>query len=191
VRSVTSGGAPLSEHWRKGEVVRVLRLHRPDVLILQGQSTEPLTAQAEFFRYAQLLKAEADRVGARTILFQTWARPPGDEFYSQPESGGSPGNMQRRLNDAYDSVALRLDAEVARVGQAFEIAKGRAPDVSLTDGTQHPTLAGSYLAAAVLFQTIFRSSATSRFTADLPKASASALRAAAVATAARARRGPS
>jgi len=182
VWSVVSGGAPLSELWRSGEVVRMLRLHRPDVLVLQGQSTEPLAAQSDFFLHAELLKTEADKIGARTILFETWARPPGDDFYSRPESGGSPAVMQRRLDDTYEWLANQLDAEVSRVGESFEGARARLPDVPLLDGTQHPTVAGSYLAAAVLFQSLFHASPLeTTFTAGLPELSAIALQRAAVA----------
>lgn len=182
VWSVVSGGAPLSELWRSGEVVRMLRLHRPDVLVLQGQSTEPLAAQSDFFLHAELLKTEADKIGARTILFETWARPPGDDFYSRPESGGSPAVMQRRLDDTYEWLANQLDAEVSRVGESFEGARARLPDVPLLDGTQHPTVAGSYLAAAVLFQSLFHASPLeTTFTAGLPESSAIALQRAAVA----------
>lgn len=176
VRSVTRGGATLESHWRSGDAARALREQRPDVLILQGQSAEPLVAEAAFARHAQLLKAEADSVGARTILFQTWARPVGDPFYSNPVSGGSPAAMQARLNRAYDSLARRLGVEVARVGEAFALARREAPEVRLLDGSQHATLAGSYLAAAVLFKAICNASPRgATFTAGLPGTTAGAL----------------
>lgn len=177
VWSVSSGGAQLSEQWKKGDAVRMLRQHRPDVLVLQGQSTEPLTAQSDFYRYGQLLKEEADRVGARTVLFETWARPQGDAFYAWSESGGSPAAMQRRLDDAYEWLARQLDAGLAPVGEAFEVARTRLPSVHLLDGTQHPTVAGSYLAAAVICRSLFPGSPPATgFTAGLPESDAAALR---------------
>lgn len=180
VYSVTSGGATLAEHWRRGDAVRALRNRRPDVLIIQGQSAEPLTAAADFARYAQLLKDEADSVGARTVLFQTWARPYGDPFYSRSASGGSPAAMQAKLNHAYDSLAQRLQVDVARVGEAFAFVQRSAPDTALLDGSQHATVAGSYLAAAVLFRTLCRCSPLgATFTAGLPHTAARALREAA------------
>ena len=187
VYSVTNSGAPLAEHWRKGEAVRALRTRRPDVLIIQGQSTEPLTAAADFARYAQLLKAEADSVGTRTILFQTWARPSGDTFYSWSDSGGSPAAMQARLNQAYDSLAQHLHVEVARVGEAFSLVQRQSPGVQLLDGTQHATLAGSYLAAAVIFQSLHHCSPVgATFTAGLPDTAVSTLQVAAAAVSSRA-----
>lgn len=186
VRAVTAGGATLSAHWRSGDAVRALREHRPDVLILQGQSTEPLTSASDFSLYAILLKAEADSVGARTVLFQTWARPHGDGFYSSPASGGSPVAMQARLNAAYESLARQLDASVARVGEAFSLVQRESPAISLLDGTQHATLAGSYLVAAVVFQSLEGSSPVgATFGAGLPPSVVTALQAAAATTAAR------
>lgn len=180
VHSVTGGGARLEDHWRIGEAARALRKRRPGVLVIQGQSTEPLNAAADFARYATLLKAEADAVGARTILFQTWARPPGDPFYSRPASGGSPAAMQARLNQAYDSLALELNVDVARVGEAFSLVQRQSPEIPLLDGSQHATRAGSYLAAAVIFRALHRSSPVgASFTAGLPQATASALQRAA------------
>jgi hypothetical protein len=182
VHAVTSGGARLEDHWKKGEAVRALRTHRPDVLVIQGQSTEPLNAAADFARYARLLKAEADAVGARTILLQTWARPSGDPFYSRPVSGGSPAAMQARLNQAYDSLALGLNVDVARVGEAFSLVQQQSPEIPLLDGSQHATRAGSYLAAAVILRALQRSSpAGASFTAGLPQATASTLQRAAAA----------
>ena len=160
----------------------MLRLHRPDVLVIQGQSTEPLTDPSGFFLAAELLKEEADEIGARTILFETWARPAGDAFYARPESGGSPATMQARLDDVYRWLGDQLGVEVAGVGRAFETAATRLPGVPLLDGTQHPTAAGSYLAAAVLFRCFFHSSPLETgFTAGLPESVARALRRAAMA----------
>jgi hypothetical protein len=177
VLTVVGEGAHLADHWSKGEAVQVLRTHRPDVLVLQAQGTEPLAARDDFLRYAELMKAEADKVGARTILFETWARPPGDVFYAQPESGGSREAMQIRLRDTYEWAANRLGAQMAPVGQAFDIGMTRLPDVPLLDGTQHPTLAGSYLAAAVLFQSLFHASPLDTpFTGGLEESTAIALR---------------
>jgi hypothetical protein len=128
------------------------------------------------------MKAEADQVGARTILFETWARPAGDVFYAQPESGGSPEAMQLRLRDTYEWAANRLGAEVAPIGQAFAIAMTRLPEVPILDRTQHPTVAGSYLAAAVLFQSLFHASPLDiPFTGGLAESSATALRGVALA----------
>src|SRR5260370_13261094 len=48
VHSITPGGALFYDHWKRGEVVARLREQRPNFLILQGQSVEPLLAARNF-----------------------------------------------------------------------------------------------------------------------------------------------
>ena len=170
IRSITPGGALFYNHWRNGKAVAMLREQPPNFLILQGQSTEPLFASQNFNYYAGLFKAEADRVHATTVLLSTWARPASDPYYQDPTSGGSPAEMQKRLNSAYATLAMNLDAKLAPVGLAFEYAHRDAPSIELLDGTQHPSPAGTYLAAAMLFRVLFDSSGvTSGYYGGLPK----------------------
>ncbi len=159
VESITPGGATFYDHWKRGLALAKLRERHPTFLILQGQSVEPLSASQNFFYYARLFKSEADQIGTKTVLFSTWARPAGEAYYKEPASGGSPVEMQARLNSAYASLAHNIGATLAPIGIAFEQAQHDAPTIALLDGTQHPSPAGTYLAAAVLFRTVFNSTA--------------------------------
>ena len=158
VRSITPGGAFFYDHWKRGQAVARLREQHPNFLILQGQSMEPLSAPQNFSYYAGLFKTEADHVHATTVLFSTWARPDGDPYYTEPTSGGSPTEMQTRLNSAYASLAQTTGATLAPVGVAWERAQRVASEIQLLDGTQHPSPAGTYLVAAVLFRVVFNTS---------------------------------
>lgn len=158
VYSVTPGGAFLSDHWKRGQALAVLRAQHPNFLILQGQSVEPLLAPQNFTNYARLFKTEADQLQAKTLLFSTWARPDGDAYYKDPTSGGSAIEMQARLNSSYSTLAQAIGATLAPIGLAWQRAHEVAPQIQLLDGTQHPSPAGTYLAAAVLFRTLFNSS---------------------------------
>lgn len=159
VCATTPGGAMFYHHWKKGEALSILREWRPSFLVLQGQSTEPLSESENFVYYARLFKSEADLIPTKTILFSTWARPAGDPYYKEVCSGGCPVEMQRRLNTAYASLANKIGAAFAPVGVAWECVPRVAPTIGLLDGTQHPSPAGTYLAAAVLFRTMFNSHA--------------------------------
>lgn len=168
--SITPGGAFLYDQLKHGQAVALLREKHPQFLIVQGQSLEPLIASQSFSQSAARLKVEADHAGATTILFATWARPAGDPFYKESASGGSPAAMQARLNLAYATVAKSTGATLAPVGIAFSRAQQLRPEIRLLDGTQHPSPAGTYLAAAVLFRAMFAASATeSAYYGDLPK----------------------
>jgi hypothetical protein len=173
VTSITPGGAFLYDHWKRGEAVALLREKRPKFLVLQGQSIEPLFAPQSFSRSAALFKTEADQVGATTVLFETWAHPAGDPYYKDPKSGGSPAAMQTRVDSAYATLAKETGATLAPIGVAWEQAQRIAPEIRLLDGTQHPSRAGTYLAAAVLFRTMFNISPTgSSYYGGLPKETA-------------------
>lgn len=170
VSSVTPGGAFLYDHWKQGQALALLREKHPNFLVLQGQSTEPLSATKSFSHCAALFKAEADHAGAKTILFATWARPAGDPYFKDPTSGGSPAAMQAGLNSSYADVANKIGAILAPVGIAWEHAQQSSPKIRLLDGTQHPSPSGTYLAAAVLFRAMFNASpAESTFYGGLPK----------------------
>lgn len=176
VSSITPGGAFLYDHWKQGRAVAMLREKHPNFLVLQGQSTEPLSARESFSRSAALFKAEADRAGATTVMFATWARPANDPFYKELASGGSPEAMQAGLDLAYALVAKNIGARLAPVGVAFERTQTEFPKIVLLDGTQHPSPAGTYLAAAVLFRTMFNASPVeSKFYGSLPKEVANSL----------------
>jgi hypothetical protein len=84
--------------------------------------------------------------------------------------------MQARLNSAYASLAQAIGATLAPVGLGFERARIDAPTIQLLDGTQHPSPAGTYLAAAILFRAIFNTSAVgSIYHGPLPETTAHTL----------------
>jgi hypothetical protein len=157
--AITPGGALLMDHWKNDQTRARLQQGKADLLILQGQSVEPVYGTQNFFDYAGRFKADADRAGTRTLLMSTWARPAGDAFYQVAESGGSPAEMQLRLNKAYAELAVRIGAGHAPVGVAWQVAQRDCSDIQLLDGSQHPSKAGTYLAAAVLFHAIFPAAA--------------------------------
>jgi len=173
VRSITPGGATFYDHWKRGQALAQLRELHPNFLILQGQSVEPLAMRQNFCYYARLFKTEADQIETKTVLFSTWARPSSDAYYKESSSGGSSLEMQMRLNSAYASLAQDIGARLAPIGAAWQRAQEVAPEIQLLDGTQHPSPAGTYLAAAVLFRTIFDSSPVgSTYYGGLPQTTA-------------------
>ena len=77
------------------------------------------------------------------MLYETWARR------SDPDS-------QAVLTEAIATIAAELSLAVASAGQAWQrvLAGSAAPVLHDRDGS-HPTLAGSWLAAAVIAMTAF------------------------------------
>lgn len=142
-RMVTRGGATLKLHWEMGNALKAIGEGGWDYVVLQDQSTLPITDPATTHRYARLFDAEIKKVGAKTIFFLTWARQ------HQPEN-------QAKLNDTYLSIARELGARVAPVGIAW--AEGFKEDANLalhTEDQSHPNPTGSYLAACVFYAILF------------------------------------
>jgi hypothetical protein len=93
-------------------------------------------------RHAETVRA----AGARPIFFMSWA------YADHPE-------MTAGLAAAYTRLGNETGALVIPAGLAFARARGLQPDVQLyIADKRHPTLAGSYLAAAVSYAALFGTS---------------------------------
>jgi hypothetical protein len=76
--------------------------------------------------------------------------------YVEPHELYDPG-MLEKIENTYIPVGNGLDALVIPVGLAFDRAYERRPEIELHktfDGT-HPSLLGTYLAACVVYQSIY------------------------------------
>ncbi|MBD2644828.1 SGNH/GDSL hydrolase family protein [Nostoc linckia] len=139
---VVVGGATLKSHWRSGKALRLLKTKRWDYVVLQEQSTLPITNPKEMYKYASLFDAEIKRVNSQTVFYLTWAKQ------NQPET-------QQILTDSYMTIAKELKAKVAPVGIAWQKVQEANPKLNLYSSDQsHPSPIGSYVAASV-FYTIF------------------------------------
>jgi len=138
-----AGGASLRMHWNKGVARETIERTRPDVVVLQEQSTLPIKNAKRFHENVRLFDEAVRASGARTALYLTWARR------HAPET-------QRALTDAYTAIGAELGALVVPVGVAWErvCATPGAPDLYDADGS-HPSAAGSYLAACTFFAALF------------------------------------
>ena len=118
-----------------------------DVVVLQEQSSTPITAPDTMLRYGTQLGELAKRAGAKVLLFQTW--PTIDATASTPA-----------IRTAYANLARALDATVVPVGDAWAQLLTDRPELPLylEDGT-HPTPIGSYLAACLFHNALFNRSA--------------------------------
>ncbi len=150
---VAVGGATLKRLWEAGKALETLKRDRWNYVILQEQSTlgpapivdgvVQISNPKNFHDYARLFDAEIKKVGAKTILFLTWAR------HNHME-------QQTVLTNAYQAIAKELKAMIAPVGIAWEQALKENPQLALHQHDKsHPTEAGSYLAACVIYATIF------------------------------------
>jgi hypothetical protein len=122
-----------------------------DLVILQGGSGEPLreSRRRVFSETARQLSAVIRETGAEVALYMTPA-------YSNVHARYDPA-MIDKISSLYIDVANEIGALVIPVGLAFEEAYKRRPEMVLHkffDGS-HPELEGTYLAACVVFATLY------------------------------------
>lgn len=166
LKSMTISGGVLADH--AGGLEQMLDLRPWDVVVLQGHSLEAIeTDRAAGF--ARALTAFSGRIraeGARPVLFMTWA------YADRP-------GMTPRLDEAFTRLGSQLDLEVVPVGLAFARALEEMPGLALhTVDKIHPSLAGTYLAAAVFYAALYdRTPENLDYDAGLPADSARRLRA--------------
>jgi hypothetical protein len=152
-KSATVGGAALwhhpIDHWLG---VGNLGVDEPfQWVILQGGSFETLGPDrlARFRETATAFVRKIRAIGATPALYMTHA-------YVAPHRRAAPG-MTEQVARAYIDLGNELDVMVIPVGLAFQRAYAERPDLALHetfDGT-HPNLAGTYLAACVVYRSIY------------------------------------
>lgn len=160
VESVLVDGATLWDHWATTGARERVESGAFDVVVLQGQSTEPIRdargGMTGFYFAAQYFIQAAVDHGEEVVFFVTWARRAGHPDYELLRLG-DPTTMTRDLESGYWGGAgwLADQASYAHVGMAFQIALAELPEIDLYDADgSHPSAAGSFLAACVLSQMI-------------------------------------
>ena len=143
---VVVGGATLKSHWKRGKALRLLKAKRWDYVVLQEQSTLPITNPKEMYKYASLFDSEIKRVNSQTVFYLTWAKQ------NQPET-------QQILTDSYMNIARELKAKVAAVGIAWQKVQEANPKLNLYNSDEsHPSPIGTYVAACVFYTIFFQDS---------------------------------
>ncbi len=147
-RSMTRSGAYLGSHENRLHDQSTRQLW--DVVVFQGHSMEPISpkkSKREYFeKSAKKMSKIAHSAGSKVVYLMTWARK------KHPE-------QTQDISKAYQEIAKETGGYVAPVGLAFEQSMKKYPEIELyrRDG-RHPSLEGTYLAAAVFFATLYNRS---------------------------------
>ena len=146
-RLISVGGASLRTHWNKGDAQRAISTGKYDYVVLQEQSTLPVKNAERMHDNVRLFDGRIKATGARTALYMTWARK------REPQN-------QKLVTAAYTSIAEELGATLIPAGVAWQafMAKHKSPVLHDKDAS-HPTLAGSLLAACVVYAVLLKRSA--------------------------------
>jgi hypothetical protein len=149
------GGYSLRMHLKSRTALIKIKNGHYSHVVLQGHSLSAVDHPDELAEDAERFNAAIAASGSRTVLYETWARKPNTSLYRKHSFVRTFDDMVRRIDTTYLGIARRLHVELAPVGGAFVRAFRSEPGVQLwgSDGS-HPTLAGSYLAACVLYGAI-------------------------------------
>jgi hypothetical protein len=140
--SVVVGGLSLEDHWNQGTALRRINEGGWSIVVLQqGPSSLPEN-QASLRDWTARFDAVIRANGARTALYMVW-----------PESNRL--EAFDAVSGSYARAAEGVGGMLFPVGEAWRGAWRRDPGVALygPDGF-HPSPAGTYLAALVIYQQI-------------------------------------
>jgi hypothetical protein len=140
--TATVGGATLEMFWNDPKTHQILKSRKWDIVVLQEQSTRPITDPALFSKYGGLLANEIKSTGAKPYLYMTWARK------DTPDT-------QDILTRGYRDLGTKYGCTVAPVGEAWRTVRKQYPSYEIfeSDGS-HPNPEGAYLTACVFYGAI-------------------------------------
>lgn len=170
--AVTAGGKNWAYHLAQPVTAKALNAKPWNWVVLQDFSSEPTRAGnvSEFLHDGETFSARIAQASPRTgiILYETWPRPAGLFYHTAPGNALSgPEQMMDDLHQAYGHLRDNLAAEdksrdvrVALVGTAFARSEAEYPEINLNAiDAHHATAEGYYLAALVIYETVYHDSA--------------------------------
>lgn len=129
-----------------------------DFVILQENTTKCLSSVAseEMFPPSRVLDEKIKAAGGQSVFLMTWAPKDGMKVGSKKQNREV---VQTDMASSYITITDELDALMVPAGIGFMRCAQDNPDIDLwdADGT-HPSSAGSYLTACILYSVIYQDS---------------------------------
>ncbi len=162
----TPGGHTFNNHFNNATSLAKINLQAWQYVVLQAQSQEPSFSPSQVNTQTTPFAIKLDsaihhnNACSQTVFYETWGRKFGDasNCASYPPVCTYTG-MQDRLRASYKLFADTTKSIVSPVGEAFRASITQSPSVNLYSGdNSHPSLEGSYLAACVFYEVLFKKS---------------------------------
>lgn len=158
------GGYTFFNHFNDATSLAKISACNWDYVVLQAQSQEPSFSPGQVSTQTLPFAIKLDSIikhfnpCAHTVFYETWGRRNGDvaNCPSYPPICTYAG-MQNRLRDSYKMFADTVHDLMAPVGEAWRLARATNTLINFYQpDDSHPLLEGSYLAAAVFYETLFQ-----------------------------------
>jgi hypothetical protein len=152
------GGWTLAQHQVDAATLQAIAGTPWDFVILQEQSEIPAMPAARtgsMYPAATALVEIIRARGSQPLLLMTWAHRDGLSSAGLADYA----SMQSQIEDGYLELANALDVGVVPAGVAWGRLREEHPDLDVwqSDGS-HPSETGTYLAACVLYVSLYRES---------------------------------
>jgi hypothetical protein len=168
-RTIAVGGFSLEDHWNNGDAQRAIADGPWNFVVLQQGPSALLESRRLLVAYAQRFAGVIAKAGARPAMYMVWP--------SLERRGDFTG-----VSQSYRAAAKATDAVLLPAGEAWSRVLQRQPVLRLySDDGLHPTTAGTYLAALVIYQGLYNRSPIGLPGFGLPENDARALQEAAAA----------
>jgi hypothetical protein len=167
-RAVVRGGFSLEDHWNDGEARRAIADGPWDYVILQQGPSSLLESRRLLVQYARQFAPLITAAGAKPALYMVWP------------------SVERRqdfngVSTSYRRAATEVDGVILPAGEAWREVLNTHRAVKLySDDGLHPTAAGSYLAALVIYKGLYKRSLIGLPSLGVPVATARLLQEAAL-----------
>jgi len=142
-RMVAKPDYSLEDHWNDGDARTAIGKGGWSVVVLQQGPSSLETSRALLIEYARKFDEPIRQVGARAALYQVWPTSDREADFA-------------RANDSYRLAADAVKGILFPVGEAWLAAQRIDASIPLYafDGL-HPSAEGSYLAALVMYATLY------------------------------------
>lgn len=145
-RMVAKPDYSLEDHWNDGEARTTIAAGGWNVVVLQQGPSSLESSRALLLQFAKAFADPIGKANARAALYQVWPTIDRATDFA-------------RANESYRLAAVAVNGLLFPVGEAWLAASRRDPAVPLYafDGL-HPSVEGSYLAALVMYATLYDAS---------------------------------
>jgi hypothetical protein len=165
-RTIAVGGFSLEDHWNQGDAQRAIADSKWDIVVLQQGPSALIESRRLLIEYARRFGQLIQRSGATPALYAVWP--------STHRPSDFPG-----VHTSYSAAAHASHGTLLPAGEAWQRAMRDCPDIALySDDGLHPTRAGTYLAALVIYRALYGAPVSGLPGLGLPNADARRLQSA-------------